>query len=182
MSDWPTPGFSSGPRGKSTSIPAPATGDAGKVLTVNGTEDGYELDASSGGGSSQFVQLGGGTGTSVGMFYQPFDLLPDTSGMAGGAQALLTLPGAGGGIGVQARVPSTVELGYAELFVTSLDGSEALGIEADAGTALVDGESVDWTGFSTFGAAGTDLSADAGGITSAAGGTYLVTFIAYPSA
>lgn len=35
-----------------TSVPTPTTGDAGKVVTVNGAEDGYELDTPSGGGGA----------------------------------------------------------------------------------------------------------------------------------
>lgn len=98
-------------------------------------------------------------------------------GNMGGVNAVVAV-GAGGYI--QAAILGvdgldvSVTLPYAEMYVYSLDGTEALGVEADNGLIL---PGYTWTDQSEFGAAGTDLSSDVNGkITSTAGGVFAVRF------
>lgn len=184
-----------------TSLASPGPGDAGKVLAVNGTEDGYELvSAPSGGSATPPVCLEVKTWGDNANYYvfirgdETFYLMRPEANAPPERHYKVFLSGIVSAMGAGGRIELFRQLVEGdtrdltiygnELIVHSLDGTERINAYfTSSGLLVAPPASLDppyrqimMTG--SYDVAGTDLSVVSGGVESAAGGDFVFWFSA----
>lgn len=152
--------------GSGTSVPVPTTGDAGKVVTVNGAEDGYELDTPSGGTQIRGADVVDGAFTASGASAVAAAGTGDGSTATGGVLNLSA--GAAGDTFGQGALGASLQLTPGTF---TEDGSQSFGGAVNMNAGYADLSTSNVGGFVTIAAGGATGAGGSGGVVAIYGGS-----------